>query len=169
MNPFVLKIIFAFKLLCLILLLVMIGSIIIGYLKLSGGQQQLLWAYFIVYMGTFGLTGYYGFYYPCTQVSKKEGGSPNPVDCIFNLKPPTSAKFDRELFSDITFGNKYISDFILDYIGLTFLFILGLVVIMFTPFWRALGSPGKNAAYELLKLVKRVNEIDINSKHQLRK
>ena len=48
------------------------------------------------------------------------------VDCIFSLKPPQSAKFDRDFpFYFTTFGNKFLSDFIHDVTDLPMLFVFG--------------------------------------------
>ena len=153
MNSSMLKLMIMFKTICFLLLIFIIVSMIAAFLKLSGGQQQLLWLYFILFVGWFGFTGYYGAIYPCSQVSKKQGGSSNIVDCIFSLKPPQSAKFDRDLFSYTTFGNKFLSDFIIDVIGLPMLFVFGGYLITVTPIWKILQSPEKNLKGELLSII----------------
>ena len=151
MNSSMLKLMIMFKTICFLLLIFIIVSMIAAFLKLSGGQQQLLWLYFILFVGWFGFTGYYGAIF-LVHV-KKTRGSSNIVDCIFSLKPPQSAKFDRDLFSYTTFGNKFLSDFIIDVIGLPMLFVFGGYLITVTPIWKILQSPEKNLKGELLSII----------------
>ena len=105
-----------FFVMLLLIIITLFMRFFMYFIKLRDGLKTVLWFYTSSFVVWFGFTGYYGGDRPCRQISKKQGKTSNHMECIFNIKPPQHKhmKFDKKLFSDVTFGNKALSDGIFD-------------------------------------------------------